>query len=261
MQSSELAPAVAGLIAQEALGRLAVVIASLDSPSGAGQADLRWAAEASGSLVGLTSQIADQDVARVVDQIEARLRGLAEDAHPDPTLVADIVIELQATAPALRSQADHADAEAVALDAVAALAAGVVRRTARRRGVTVALDLVCPEGILVPVREAGILIDVLGQVARDGATHGTREGGAMRMVFAADDDGLVILVSDRGDAGKGQLPTVERNPARGAGLGVAHGRLVAVGGDLSLASGAWGGTSVTVRLPAEITRMEMTSEE
>ncbi len=254
MEHGELAPALAGLIAREALGRVDAIAASLGSPADPAPADVRWAREATSCLAGLTSQVGDPALASTGEEIEAAIEGLDATLTSSPDALSEVLASLARIRPTLERYAEAADGVPVALDVIADLASAEVQRIARRRGVKVAIDLICPEGIAVPAREAGVVIDVLGQVVRDGTTHGTREGGAVRMVFAVDDHGLVILASDRGDAGSGQFPAPERSPSRGAGLGVAHGRLVALGGELSFASGAWGGTSVTIRLPTEVSR-------
>ena len=254
VEHGELAPALAGLIAREALGRVDAIAASLGSSADPAPADVRWACEAAGCLAGLTAQLGDPELARAGEGAQAKIEALQATTISSPGALSGVLAGLAGMRPALEHHAEAADGEPVALDVIARLAAAEVKRIARRRGVKVAIDLICPEGIAVPAREAGVVIDVLGQVVRDGTTHGTREGGAVRMVFAVDDHGLVILASDRGDAGSGQFPASERSPSRGAGLGVAHGRLVALGGELSFASGAWGGTSVTIRLPTEVSR-------
>ena len=249
----EIPPELRGLIASEAAGRVDAILASLGSSIRPGGADVRWGVEAAGAVAGLAAQLDDPALALHGEQIVIDVAGLNADLVALPA----VIDRLRGLRSLLDEFTPFAGSAPVALDMIATLAASEIQRIAVQRGVRVAVDLICPERVCVPSREAGVLIDVLGQVVRDGATNGTKAGGAMRLVFAIDDDGLVVVVSDRGDAGRGQLPSAERNPARGMALGIAQGRLVSLGGELSLASGAWGGTSVTVRLPAA----HSTSEE
>lgn len=238
-------PAVAGLIAHEACGRIDAVVTILSSATPL-PGDLAWSAQTALAAAGLVALLRDAGRTERADEIAAEVLRLDEDSPRDPVL--SRLRELHAEVFPLAVLPDHP----VSLAVVGEVVGSEVRRVAARRVVRVAVDLVCPEGIDVAPRTAGVLIDVLGQVARDAATNGTRDGGAIRIVFASDDDGLVVVVSDRGDSGAGLLPAVRKDiPHRALALGVAQGRLAAEGGELSAASGAWGGTSVTVRLPAE----------
>jgi hypothetical protein len=219
-----VSPAIAGLIAHEACGRIDGVIAILSS-SAPLAGDLAWSAQATSAAAGLVGPLENPEHLHRADEIAADIRGLHEETPRDSVL--NRLRDLRAELLPFVVVSD----DLVALEAVAELVGNEVRRIAALRGV---------------------LIDVLGQVARDGATNGTRDGGAIRIVFASDDDGLVVVVSDRADAGAGQLPAARKDdPARAIALQVAQGRLAAEGGELSLASGAWGGTSVTVRLPRD----------
>lgn len=240
-----MSPAVVGLIAHEACGRIDAAVTILSSVAPL-PGDLAWSAQTALAAAGLVASLGDPERAERGDEIAADVRRLTEDSPRDSVL--SRLRDLHAEMLPLATLPDHR----VALAAVGEVVGNEVRRIAAVRGVRVAVDLVCPDGIDVAPREAGVLIDVLGQVARDGATNGTRDGGAIRVVFAADDDGLVVVVSDRGDSGAGQLPAARKDdPHRAIALGVAQGRLAAEGGELSMASGAWGGTSVTVRLPID----------
>jgi hypothetical protein len=221
------------------------VIAILSSPTLL-PGDLAWSAQTVAAAAGLLAALGNAEGVRQADDVAVEIRGLSQEAMRDAVL--GRLRELHAAVAPLAVVTD----QPVALGVVAEIVGGEVGRIAGLRGVRVAVDLVCPVGIEIAPKAAGLLIDVLGQVARDGATSGTRDGGAIRIVFASDDDGLVVVVSDRGDVGAGQLPAVrEDDPDRSLALQVAQGRLAAEGGELSLASGAWGGTSVTVRLPRD----------
>jgi len=73
----------------------------------------------------------------------------------------------------------------------------------------------------------------------------------VRVVFRSAPDALVVVVSDRGDSSR--TGNVTRRPdmssGRGTGLRAARGRLAAIGGEITVSAGAWGGTNVTVRIP------------
>lgn len=128
-------------------------------------------------------------------------------------------------------------------------------RGGRRPGVAVGVDVTAPEGVRVTAAAAGVLVDVLGRVVRDAVTHGTPNGGALRLAFQPDGEDLTVVVSDGGDSrgDSAAAGVVEVDGRRTAGLQGAAGRVAAAGGELAVGVGPWGGASVTLRLPGAVT--------
>ena len=246
---SDLSPHLLGLYIDEAVGRAKAIVAALTARPDPADGDIAWAAEAAHSLKGLTMQAGDTPLAEEVHAIETDLEALRHGA--DPTVAAGIVARVHAVEAALVARGGPGVVQDIDVQEVADAARAEALRVASHRGVHVSVDLIVPQGLRVPRRVGGVLVDVLGHLARNAVVHGTPEGGAVRLVFETDDDGLTVVVSDRGDSDR--RTNVTRRPdlssGRGVGLRAAHGRLAALGGELSVASGAWGGTSVTVRIP------------
>lgn len=244
-----LSPHLLGLYIDEAVGRATAIVAALTARPDPADGDIAWAAEAAHSLKGLTMQAGDTVLAEEVHAIETDLESLRHGA--EPTVAAAIVARVRAVEQALVARGGPGVQRDIDLQEVADAAGAEVLRVASHRGVHVSVDLVLPPGVRLPRRVGGVLVDVLGHLARNAVVHGAPDGGAVRMTFATDADGLTIVVSDRGDSDR--KTNVTRRPdlssGRGVGLRAAHGRLAALGGELSVASGAWGGTSVTVRIP------------
>ena len=240
-----------GLYVDEALGRVAAIIAALTVRTTPADAEIDWAALPAHSLKGIAAQAGDLPLAEEVHAIETALdalRGIPEADRRDAATA--VVDRLRGVQESLQDRAGPAVVRDVALEQIAEEAGTEARRVAERRGVRVVVDLVVPAGARVPRRIAGVLLDALGHIVRNAVTHGTPRGGTLRMVFEPAIDSLVVIVSDRGATDRA---AAERKPdldsGRGVGLRAAHGRLMAIGGELSVASGAWGGTSVTIRLP------------
>lgn len=240
-----------GLYVDEALGRVAAIIAALTVRAAPAEAEIDWAALPAHSLKGIAAQAGDLPLADEVHAIETALgalRTLPEAERTEATVA--VVDRLRAVQRGLEDRVAPGLVRDVPLEQIAREAAGEVRRVADRRGVPVAVDLVVPADARISRSVAGVLLDALGHIARNAVTHGTPHGGTIRMVFEPAPDSLVVIVSDRGAtdrAGAARPPDLDSG--RGVGLRAAHGRLMAIGGDLSVASGAWGGTSVTIRLP------------
>ena len=240
-----------GLYVDEALGRVAAIIAALTVRAAPAEAEIDWAALPAHSLKGIAAQAGDLQLANEVHVIETELgalRTLPEAERTDGTVA--VVDRLRAVQRDLEVRAAPALVRDVPLEQIAREAEGEVQRVAGRRGVPVAVDLVVPANVRISRSVAGVLLDALGHIARNAVTHGTPQGGTVRMVFEPAPDALVVIISDRGStdrAGSERPPDLDSG--RGVGLRAAHGRLMAIGGDLSVASGAWGGTSVTIRLP------------
>lgn len=214
-------------------------------------AEIDWVALPAHSLKGIVAQAGDLPLAAEVHAIETDLHALRELPESDRGAATAIVVDrLRSVQRSLEDRAGPEVVRDVPLEQIAGEAGLEVRRVADRRGVRVAIDLVVPAGVRVPRRIAGVVLDALGHIARNAVTHGTPRGGTVRMVFESTPESLVVIVSDRGAtdrAATGDRPDLDSG--RGVGLRAAQGRLMAIGGDLSVASGAWGGTSVTIRLP------------
>lgn len=244
-------PDLMALYVDEALGRVAAIVAALTVQAVPADAEIDWAALPAHSLKGIAAQAGDLPLAEEVHAIETALDGLRRLPEAERAAAAAAVVDrLRAIARDLEARAAASGlVRDVPLDQIAREAEGEVRRVAERRGVPVGVDLVVPADARIPRSAAGVLLDALGHIARNAVTHGTPQGGTVRMVFEPGPDALVVIVSDRGSTAAGTARPSDLDSGRGVGLRAAHGRLMAVGGDLSLASGAWGGTSVTIRLP------------
>jgi signal transduction histidine kinase len=239
-----------GLYIDEALGRVAAIIAALTVRAVPAEAEIDWAALPAHSLKGIVAQAGDLPLAEEVHAIEADLGALRMLPETERTQAAVAVVDrLRAVQRGLEDRVAPGLVRDVPLEQIAREAEGEVRRVADRRGVPVAVDLVVPAGARIARSLAGVLLDALGHVVRNAVTHGTPRGGTIRMVFEPGPESLVVIVSDRGSTGGGTTREPDLDSGRGVGLRAAHGRLMAIGGDLSVASGAWGGTSVTIRLP------------
>lgn len=194
-------------------------------------------------------QAGDITLAEEVHAIESALQGLRGDG--EQTRETAVVVErVRAVERALAGRAGPGVARDVALDQVADAARDEALRAAARRGVRLSVEVVVPRNARVPRRIAGVLVDVLGHLARNAVAHGTPDGGTLRITVESGPDLLTVVVSDHGDR---ERANVTRRPdltsGRGVGLRAAQGRLAALGGDLSVSAGPWGGTSVTVRIP------------
>ncbi len=247
-------PTLFGLYVEEAVGRIATILAALTTRPVPDDEDIDWAALPAHSLKGLTAQAGDTDLADEVHSIEdslAELRGTADPAARRDA-AGSIVTRLQAIETTLTGEGAPAVRD-IDLARIADAISAEIQRVASRRGVHVGVDLVVPRDTRIARRAAGVLIDALGHVARNAVAHGTPHGGTIRAVFTHEPEVLVIVLSDHGARAAGD-PAGERAPdrdsGRGIGLRAAQARLMAIGGDLSVASGAWGGTSVTIRVPA-----------
>ena len=240
-----------GIYVDEALGRAATIIAALTVRATPDDAAIDWAALPAHSLKGLAAQAGDLPLAEEVHRIETALGALIEipEAHRADAAAA-VVDRLREVQRALEGQAGPEVVRDVALEQIASEASTELRRIADRHGVRVGVDLVSPPGARVPRRIAGVLLDALGHIVRNAVTHGTPRGGTVRMVFESTPESIIVIVSDRGatDRSGAERPP-DLDSGRGVGLRAAHGRLMAIGGDLTVASGAWGGTSVTIRMP------------
>lgn len=249
---TQLDPALLGIYVDEALGRVASIVAALTVGPAPDDATLDWVMLPAHSLKGLTAQAGDVRLAEEVHSIEGalgRLRTANLDARATPA--SEIVERLRAIERELQGRVAPA-ARQIDLRQIADAVAAEVRRVASRQQVQVGVDLLVPEGVAISRRVGGVLIDALGHVARNAVVHGTPRGGTVRIVFSREPEAIVVVLSDHGSAPGTGAPG-ERPPdldsGRGVGLQAAHGRLMSVGGELSLSSGAWGGTSVTIRLP------------
>jgi signal transduction histidine kinase len=241
-----------GLYIDEAIGRAAAIVAALTVHAEPDDADVTWALEAAHSLKGLTMQAGDAAVAEEVHAIESALDDLR--TAPNRAAPAAAITErLRAVERALAARAGPTVARDVGLEDVASSARAEALRVAANRGVAVSVDLVVPADARIPRRLAGVLVDVLGHIVRNAVAHGTPRGGSVRIVFEQAADALVVAVSDRGDSDRTTNVTrrPDMNSGRGAGLRAARGRLAAIGGELTVSAGAWGGTSVTVRIPRD----------
>lgn len=250
---TRLDSALMGLYVDEALGRVASIVAALTVRPAPDDATLDWVALPAHSLKGLTAQAGDLHLAEEVHAVETSLGELRRMTDPDARARAASTIaeRLHVIERALQGRAEPG-ARRIDLRQIADAVAAEVRRVAERRQVKVGIDLVVPDGISIPRRIGGVLIDALGHIARNAVVHGTPRGGTVRIVFAHEPEAIVVVLSDHGSTGAREgasegTTTVESG--RGVGLQAAHGRLMAVGGELSLSSGAWGGTSVTIRVP------------
>jgi chemotaxis protein histidine kinase CheA len=239
-----------GLYIDEALGRVAAIIAALTVRAIPAEAEIDWAALPAHSLKGIAAQAGDLPLADEVHAIETELEALRTLPDAARTEAAAAVVDrLRVVQRELEDRVVPGLVRDVPLEQIAGEATDEVRRVAARRGVAVAVDLVVPADVRISRRLAGVLLDALGHVARNAVTHGTPRGGTIRMVFEPGPESLVVIVSDRGSTDAGTTRGPDLDSGRGVGLRAAHGRLMAIGGDLSVASGAWGGTSVTLRLP------------
>ena len=230
---------------------MAAIIAALTVQAMPTEAAIEWAALPAHSLKGIVAQAGDLPLAEEVHGIETDLGGLAEIPEPQRAdATAAVIDRLRAVQTSLEARSGPGVERDVALERIASEASAEIRRVADRRGVPVAVDLVVPSDIRVPRSIAGVLLDALGHIARNAVTHGTPRGGTVRMVFESTPESLVVIVSDRGatDRTDAARPP-DLDSGRGVGLSAAQGRLMAIGGELSVASGAWGGTSVTIRVP------------
>ncbi len=203
------------------------------------------------SLKGLTAQAGDIALAEEVHALESAIEELRRvDAPARPAPVAAIVERLHEVEHALAARTGPGVTRDVELQQIADAASTEVRRVADRRGIVVSVELVVPPGIRVPRRVAGVLVDALGHILRNAVTHGSPHGGAIRIAFRREPEGLSVVIGDRGNA---ESRAVEHAPdldsGRGVGLRAAHSRLTAIGGDLTLSPAPWGGTSVTVHVP------------
>ena len=246
-----LSASLLGLYIDEALGRAEAIVAALTVRATPDDGDVDWAMLAAHSLKGLTAQAGDTVLAENVHDIEGALEEMRRvDASARSAAATAIVERLRVIEQALTSRAGPDVTRDVALQEIADAAAAEVRRVADRRGISVSVVLEVPHGIRVPRRIAGVLIDALGHILRNAVTHGSPHGGAIRIAFRREPDSLSVVVGDRGNA---ESRAAERAPdldsGRGVGLQAAHSRLTAIGGDLTLSSAPWGGTSVTVRVP------------
>jgi chemotaxis protein histidine kinase CheA len=250
---TRLDPTLLGLYVDEALGRVASIVAALTVSPAPDDATLDWVALPTHSLKGLTSQAGDVHLTEEVHSIETALGDLRRTSDPDsragPTSA--VVERLRAIERELQARVAPA-ARLIDLRQIADAVAAEVSRVASRQGIPVGVDVVVPEGVTISRRVGGVLIDALGHVARNAVVHGIPRGGTVRVVFSREPKAIVVVVSDHGSP-RGAGAPIERSSdldsGRGVGLQAAHGRLMAVGGELSLSSGAWGGTSVTIRVP------------
>jgi chemotaxis protein histidine kinase CheA len=250
--SPDLDPALLGLYVDEAIGRAIAIVAALTVRATPDDADVRWAAEAAHSLKGLTMQAGDAALAAEVHAIESQL----EEIHAAPVAergpATEAAVErVRAVERALAGRAAPAARE-VDLRQVADAARDEALRVADRRGVPVAVEVVVPAEARVPRRVAGVLVDVLGHLARNAVVHGTPDGGTLRIVVDVGPESLTVVMADHGD--RARINAVRRPDmasGRGVGLRAAQGRLAALGGELAISPGPWGGTSVTVRIPRE----------
>ena len=241
-----------GLYVDEALGRVAAIIAALTLNAAPDNADIEWAALPAHSLKGLTAQAGDLELAEEVHDIESALDELArvsDDASRADRATA-IVTRLRTIERTLGQRVAPAD-RSVPVAQLAASFATEIERVATRRNVAVGVDVITPpDDVQLPRRLAGVLADALGHIARNAVTHGTPAGGTVRIAFTVQADVLTVVVTDHGSGTRTappSAPTLE--VGRGLGLQAAQGRLMAIGGDLVRSSGAWGGTSVTLRVP------------
>ncbi|MFN8121399.1 MAG: hypothetical protein U0237_03115 [Thermoleophilia bacterium] len=231
---------IAALARGQALRVAAAIRATL--AGGPGPGDLTWAADAAASLEGLAGHVAGDGVAAAAAAVTAALSS-GGDAAP---ALGDLEAWLDGDAAVPRD---------LPLEAVAVAARADAARAAARRGVVVKVDVTAPDGVRVSSSAAGALVDALGRVVRDAVTHGTPDGGALRLAFQPDGDDLTVVVSDGGDSrgDSAAAGVVEVDARRTAGLQGAAGRVAAAGGELAVGVGPWGGASVTLRLPGAVT--------
>jgi hypothetical protein len=238
------------LAAEEIRGRAEALAATLDVVPQLTDADLAWASLPALSLVSLSDLIDNPRVAALATEISATIDELTGDASADRVRGRE----------ALRANLGRLDAEIpppptsrpapVALAGLADLARWLVAREARVIGATVAIDIPTePEGD-VPRPIGGAPLDALVHAIRSAIHHGTPDGGALRLIVSSEPDARVLVLSDRGNRA---ATNVTRRPDlggdRGTSLRAAHSRVIALGGELSASAGAWGGTTVTIRVP------------
>lgn len=195
-------------------------------------------------------QAGDIALAEEVHAIEPALDELGRDSGDRAAATAAVVERIRAVERALASRVGPGVARDVDLEQVADAARAEALRAAARRDVLLSVEVVVPRGARVPRRIAGVLVDVLGHLARNAVAHGTPDGGTLRISVETGPEVLTIVVADHGDR---ERANVTRRPdltsGRGVGLRAVQGRLAALGGTLSVAAGPWGGTSVTVSIP------------
>lgn len=231
---------IAALARGQALRLAAAIGATTVGTPGPG--DLAWALDAAASLEGLVGHVPGDGVAAAASAVVSALSG----PHDASAALRDLETRLAGDGPV----PPH-----LPLEALAGAARDDARRAAARRGVAVGVDVTAPEGVRVTAAAAGVLVDVLGRVVRDAVTHGTPNGGALRLAFQPDGEDLTVVVSDGGDSrgDSAAAGVVEVDGRRTAGLQGAAGRVAAAGGELAVGVGPWGGASVTLRLPGAVT--------
>ncbi|MFN8108688.1 MAG: hypothetical protein U0Y82_02415 [Thermoleophilia bacterium] len=217
--------------------RCATLDAALAGADGWSAEDRQWAVDAADSLGRLAGHVGRGD------GTAHRLREVLGPGG-DAAVAAGLLRELRDTLP------DEVIDGPVDFELVAAAARSDAARAAAVRGVPVAVDITGQDGLRLDRHVAGTLVDALGRVVWDAVLHGTPDGGAIRAVAHADRDVVIVVVGDRGAAADaGVAAGAQLDGAREAGLRAAGGWLAAVGGEVSVGVGAWGGASVTLRAP------------
>ncbi len=153
------------------------------------------------------------------------------------------------------------DAEAIDLGEVVRFCEHALSGTAKKRGVTISLDVPVDGGIVMADRKActQIILNLLSN-----AIKFSESGSVVTVKAASDQESCVIAVSDKGAgmpaelvARAGQIFTQgdnaysRRHEGAGLGLAIVRGLVEMHGGELDIDSALGEGTCVTVRLPCK----------
>lgn len=231
---------VLGVLLDAAHGRMA---AARRAAAGARGPELALALH---SLKGLCGQAGATDLARVVHELEDACDGPAGAS-------ADLEARLGAVAAGLEALpgADRA-VRVLPVEAVVDRIVSEMDGVASRRGVRLAVERAGRPGLALPARTAGLLLDVLGHLARNAVVHGGATGAVRVRIFLdrAVDGQLVAEVSDDG-TGSGAPPAPpDLDAGRGRGLDAAAARVRDAGGRLTHGP-ATNGYRARLALPAE----------
>ncbi len=237
------------LAVDEIAGRVAAMRAALGTLPALTTSDVAWVVLPALSIVGLCALVESDEFTTTANRIMAATDALHTNPSDRSALTAHLdamtqLAEASLTAPTTIDVNDLAEA-----------ARWLVTRIATQRDVVVTIDVPDrPEG-RVPRSIGGALLDALVHAIGSAISYGTPGGGALRLGITREPEALVVLLSDRGNRGELNVTTrPDLGGERGVSLRAAHSRIVALGGDLTATAGAWGGTTVTIRVPIIATR-------
>ncbi len=237
------------LAIDEIAGRVRAMTAALETLPTLTASDIAWVALPARSILGLSTLVESDELTSTAASITATTASLGADPSARSALVAHL-----AEMAHLAAQPPRAS-PTLEVNDLAEMARWLVDRLAKEHGVAVTIDVPDrPEGH-VPRDIGGALLDALVHAIGSAITYGTPDGGALRLGITREPEALVILLSDRGNRGELNVTTrPDLGGERGVSLRAAHSRIVALGGDLTATAGAWGGTTVTIRVPIIATR-------